>query len=1191
LNKWLSGEKAMTDLESATLLAARARQYLTSSIRNLGVFSETQLSLLLSSSSDTSYTVQDNDSSQFNSQSIQQPTESPSVENEMNRSQQEINLDEKCLLELSSRDLFDGSSIYGEECFDERSLYGSNVENTTTSAVLDCVRDEDNGKDGLPSGNNDDSDEILDIKIRASQIEKRPIETDDKATLVEDEKILDKITKKMSRTSISSYVKREPLTESMLKNEQIIGSVPKCSPTLSASSKILHTGMVFADSGNLADDKHQTERTESKKFAVPKRATKCVDENKSSPIIAENEQSKITKNAQSDIVETKDDLKQRLSVRKNLEANNRVASQAIEKHRPSPEPSRYQSGSEFGCSLDDSAFSALIFTAEQSAIPPSPSSLPTQKMAAPLQSPKNDCSLSDSIFLDMLIESENEPKGAALQSQSQSKSQPQLPEPQNNQFESVRDLTVPLLSANGNEKVTESSTSSAAISTRSSSSVHPVLNNCSAISNIIVAAAEQNTSRIDAMKISKGVPCNGAKISDVSDGVSNEIEAESHKGQGSDVAEVSIPRPREVPIYNNEWQKDSFNESDDIFETSQHSQFTSQQISSNQPYEAKHIKRTRQQCYVSDSPTAVSPSCQSPMNKLIKFSSPLSTSSPINNTSSNIHNSHITSNNTVINNIDNNSVNQDVEHAVLQSSLTERTTPNKSVAKFSTPTRRPEAVRLEAGLENMKVSEEINRASLNFSIDDVCRSKSRWLKFVEEVSSWNGDVGVGICFSTGDRSCDSRSDIRAVALCPSRGNPAFIPFEGVSVYGNANEESLYPSFTPCDSVSIADRIDLFESVLASANQRKILVDFLHFTRSLKSPPFSKGLIQQKLSNCVCIRTLSFLAYFRSADGESPLHYKDLVARLIPSAIALNIMKRINVVSSERIRISTYALLNVRLFESLYPLSVRLSSQRFITLEMDSLLLLARLEAVGIGFDAQTAENMIRKVKDEMSQLEAEGRRLAGVAFNFDSPSEIANVLFVRMRIPPLIASSSSTKNDLNTNTRTNTSRSSHYSTNKTVLKQLSKQYPICGVILKWRRLNTALLTSLQNLLHEYESHIGSESTGNNKLTNRIHTNFTIFSQTGRVQSVRPNIQNVQKDEIVDSLSVRSLFIAPPGYKLISADYSQLELRVLAALSKDDTLMELFKSGSDVFQMMTDRWNGNKLIGVSVDRQKVKQVSS
>uniref|UniRef100_A0A0M3JHW8 Ovule protein n=1 Tax=Anisakis simplex TaxID=6269 RepID=A0A0M3JHW8_ANISI len=94
--------------------------------------------LLLSSSSDTSYTVQDNDSSQFNSQSIQQPTESPSIENEMNRSQQEINLDEKCLLELSSRDLFDGSSIYGEECFDERSLYGSNVENTTTSAVLDC---------------------------------------------------------------------------------------------------------------------------------------------------------------------------------------------------------------------------------------------------------------------------------------------------------------------------------------------------------------------------------------------------------------------------------------------------------------------------------------------------------------------------------------------------------------------------------------------------------------------------------------------------------------------------------------------------------------------------------------------------------------------------------------------------------------------------------------------------------------------------------------------------------------------------------------------------------------------------------------------------------------------------------------------------------------------------------------------
>ncbi|VDK63368.1 unnamed protein product [Anisakis simplex] len=133
----------------------------------------------------------------------------------------------------------------------------------------------------------------------------------------------------------------------------------------------------------------------------------------------------------------------------------------------------------------------------------------------------------------------------------------------------------------------------------------------------MVAAAEQSTSSIDAVKFSKGVPCNRTKIGDVCDGVSNEIEAEIPKGQGSDVAEVSVSRPRELPIYNNEWQKDSFNESDDIFETSQHSQFTSQQISSKQPYEAKHIKRTRQQCYTS------SMQCFSPLSLSAQLSTNL----------------------------------------------------------------------------------------------------------------------------------------------------------------------------------------------------------------------------------------------------------------------------------------------------------------------------------------------------------------------------------------------------------------------------------------------------------------------------------------------------------------------------------------------------------------------------------------
>uniref|UniRef100_A0A915BT89 DNA-directed DNA polymerase n=1 Tax=Parascaris univalens TaxID=6257 RepID=A0A915BT89_PARUN len=377
--------------------------------------------------------------------------------------------------------------------------------------------------------------------------------------------------------------------------------------------------------------------------------------------------------------------------------------------------------------------------------------------------------------------------------------------------------------------------------------------------------------------------------------------------------------------------------------------------------------------------------------------------------------------------------------------------------------------------------------------------------------------------------------------------------------GDVDDEADFPSCTPADSIGIEERVGLFEEVLAST-QRKIFFDLMATMRALNPPTFSSDLVVNRLSNCVCAKTLSFLAHFRKSDNEHPLSFQELIAR-VPSVRALVLKES----SSGRVAASVFAFVNIRLYEWLLPLATRLSSEKSVSLELESTELLARLEARGIAFDREAGHDMLQRVKSEMSSLEAEGRRLASMPFNFDSPSEIANVLFVRMGIQPVSGCGGSGV------------PRRHYSTNKEVLQRLAPRHRIAAIVLKWRKLNNALSSSLQNLLHACRSN------------GRIHASFTTFTGTGRMQSVHPNVQNVQKDALIDSLSVRSLFVAPPGFVLVSADYSQLELRVLAGLSKDEGLCRLFCAGADFFQTVTDRWNADTSIDVPLDRQKVKQL--
>ena len=173
---------------------------------------------------------------------------------------------------------------------------------------------------------------------------------------------------------------------------------------------------------------------------------------------------------------------------------------------------------------------------------------------------------------------------------------------------------------------------------------------------------------------------------------------------------------------------------------------------------------------------------------------------------------------------------------------------------------------------------------------------------------------------------------------------------------------------------------------------------------------------------------------------------------------------------------------------------------------------------------------------EMADLSRQIFTLAGGEFNIGSPKQLAEILFEKLQLPVL--------------KRTGTSRAP--STAVEVLEELAAQHDICRFILDWRELSKLKGTYIDAL-----------PTLVNPETGRVHTQISqAVAATGRLSSSDPNLQNIPiRTEI--GRQIRSAFIADPGHVLISADYSQIELRVLAHLSGDETLTEAFPRGDDI----------------------------
>src|SRR6185436_2559717 len=194
-----------------------------------------------------------------------------------------------------------------------------------------------------------------------------------------------------------------------------------------------------------------------------------------------------------------------------------------------------------------------------------------------------------------------------------------------------------------------------------------------------------------------------------------------------------------------------------------------------------------------------------------------------------------------------------------------------------------------------------------------------------------------------------------------------------------------------------------------------------------------------------------------------------------------------------------------------------------------------MERHGVLIDAQLLAQQSRELAERMVALEREAHALAGQPFNLGSPKQIGDVLFVKLGLPVKRKTASGAP-----------------STDEDVLQELAADYPLPAKILEHRGLSKLKGTYTDKLPLMV-----------NPDTGRVHTTYgQAVAVTGWLASNDPNLQNIPI-RTTEGRRIREAFIAPPGSQIVSADYSQIELRIMAHISRDESLLNAFAAGEDI----------------------------
>ncbi|MGA9853056.1 MAG: DNA polymerase I [Gammaproteobacteria bacterium] len=230
-------------------------------------------------------------------------------------------------------------------------------------------------------------------------------------------------------------------------------------------------------------------------------------------------------------------------------------------------------------------------------------------------------------------------------------------------------------------------------------------------------------------------------------------------------------------------------------------------------------------------------------------------------------------------------------------------------------------------------------------------------------------------------------------------------------------------------------------------------------------------------------------------------------------------------------------ITLRLHETLWPRLSAVSTLRnvFEDIEMPLVRVLLDMEHTGVLLDTTMLKEQSGEITKSLRKLEKEAHKLAGQEFNLDSPKQLQAILFDKMQLPVM----------------RKTPRGQP-STAEDVLEELAAEFELPKVILDYRGLNKLKSTYTDKLPEQVDPK-----------TSRVHTSYhQAVAATGRLSSSDPNLQNIPV-RTAEGRRIRQAFIAPKGHKILAADYSQIELRIMAHLSGDAGLLGAFEKGMDI----------------------------
>jgi DNA polymerase-1 len=440
---------------------------------------------------------------------------------------------------------------------------------------------------------------------------------------------------------------------------------------------------------------------------------------------------------------------------------------------------------------------------------------------------------------------------------------------------------------------------------------------------------------------------------------------------------------------------------------------------------------------------------------------------------------------------------------------------------------------------------------------EIVRSLDRLKNWIDRIDN-NGSFAVEALAPTID---PMQAELCGIALAVAPNDACYVPL-GHRQSGDG--AGLFAAGLAPDQIAASDALKLLKPVLESGGHLKVGFN-VKFTAVLLA---RQGIVMQNNDDVELI-SYALDAGRGSHDlpslakrwlGHASLGYGELIgsgrSKLAYDQVPID---RAATYAAE------YADLTLRLWQVLKP---RLVAERmttvYETLERPMIATLARMEQRGITIDRQVLSRLSGEFAQTAARLEAEIHELAGEPINVGSPKQIGDIMFGKMGLP----GGSKTKTGA-------------WSTSAQILDELAEQgHDFPRKILDWRQVSK-LKSTYTDALPE---HVDPQ-------TRRVHTTYALAATTtGRLSSNEPNLQNIPvRNE--EGRKIRRAFIATPGHKLVSADYSQIELRLLAEIADIPVLKQAFRDGLDIHAMTASEMFGVPVQGMPGEiRRRAKAIN-